>query len=104
MLCPDCHKNELKLFNGKYTKRCRFCSLKLHQGRANEKRIKEKEKLNKQKLITKICEGCNEKYETLIHNQKFCNNPCTNNKRSIAYSNDLWKMSKKPHKRQNFTF
>lgn len=104
MLCPDCNKEPLKLFNGRFTKRCRFCSLKFHQDRANEKRWKEKAELDKQRMMIKNCERCGKEYETLIQNQKFCFNPCTNTKRSIAESNSLWQLPKKLHKKQHFSF
>lgn len=104
MLCPDCNKEPLKLFNGKFTLRCRFCSRKLHQDRANEKRKKEKEILDKQKLMVKSCQRCGKDFETLMSNQKFCFNPCTTGRRSIAESNGLWNVPKKTQKRRNFSF
>lgn len=95
MLCPDCHQEELKFFNGKFTKRCRFCSLKLHRQIANEKRKKDKAELDKKRLMVKFCENCNKEFETVIAKQKFCYNPCSSKKSSIANGNKLWLSQKK---------
>jgi len=104
MLCPCCFKYELKLFNGKYVKRCRFCTQKLQNEKANEKRLKQKQELDRQRLVIKNCERCGKEYQTLIQNQKFCFDPCTTNKRSIAESNGLWDKPKKPAKKQYYHF
>jgi len=94
MLCPDCGIELLKFYGGKFVKRCRFCSVKLHQ-------LNAKLKYEKKEKVEKECFGCKKKFSANWLDQKFCGNPCTSTRRSIAEKNEFWEKNKKKKTNRN---
>jgi hypothetical protein len=84
-LCPECKTNNLKIYNGKYSKYCIPCS------------YKNKRKKTEKKVYIRICKKCKNQFSATNHFQSYCQNPCTS-KKSFK---DKW-LDEKPKKPRKY--
>jgi ribosomal protein S27E len=86
-MCPDCNKNPLKFFHGRWTLRCLVCSRLYH---AKIHAAKKKEKNSMGDNVKSVCRGCNKEYFMKYRDQKYCHSPCDLQYLSIKNSNKYW--------------
>lgn len=95
MKCPDCNERPLKLFNGKFNKRCTPCTtIYYRQLRVIKDNELRKEAINN-KTGERTCKHCGELFITNTNNQKYCYNPCNAKQVRVEKSNSSWLSGKK---------